>query len=150
MTRVTVALVANDLFFDDFNEPCTAVIVKKITGMPSFCTLIWVLLLGSNDSKFLEIYFFPRVFFFNLLSKILAAFKYLASTFYLFVKKGFLCYSFLEDDRRSPSTYNHQYQNLPTILSLMVLLLRLYVHPWEYAKLIKCYIYSSLKRRISN
>ena len=76
------------LSLDDFNEPCTAVIVKKGTVTPSFCTLlISVLLLGSKDSTF----------FFNLFlsesSKkgILGAFKYLASTFYLFVKKGVLC-----------------------------------------------------------
>ena len=45
-------------FLDDFNEPCRAVIVKKRTGTPSFCTLlIQVLLLGSNGSTFFLIYF---------------------------------------------------------------------------------------------
>ena len=59
--HVTVA--CNDVFrelvgsrspcsLEDINEPCTAVIVKKRTDLPSFCTLLIlsVLQLGSNQS----------------------------------------------------------------------------------------------------
>ena len=65
MSRVTVVQVANknlSPFLDDFNEPYTAVIVKKRTGTPSFCTLlISVLLLGANDSTFFTIDLCNRV-----------------------------------------------------------------------------------------
>ena len=72
---------------DDFNEPSTALIVKKRTATLSLCTLLisLVLYLGSNGSTSFKIYSFRREF------KIKRILGDLASTFYLFVKKRFLC-----------------------------------------------------------
>ena len=98
-----IALACNDVIgelagsrflysLDVFNKPRTAVSVNIRTGMPSFSTLlILVLLLDSSDSIFLKICFCQRVF---LKKGILGAFKYLSSTFYLFVTKGF-CAQFI-------------------------------------------------------
>ena len=80
------------LSLDDFNELCTAVIVKKITGTPNVCILLIssVLQLGSKDSFFFNLFLLASI----LKKGILGTFEYLASTFYLFVKKRVLCASF--------------------------------------------------------
>ena len=69
---------------DHFNEPCTAVIVKKKNCHAKF--LYATHLSAPTWLKWFNI--FLNLFLSEYLKKgILGAFKYLASTFYLFVKK---------------------------------------------------------------
>ena len=78
----TLVVCDSDKNERDFNEPCTAVTVKKRTGTPSFCTLLIssVLQLGSNDLTLKKVYLKKGLF---------GAFHHLASAFDLFVKKDF-------------------------------------------------------------
>ena len=65
MSRVTVASVANKnllSLFDDFNEPCTAVILKKICQVFVRYSSQFSYLAQMIQNYVLEIYFFLRVF----------------------------------------------------------------------------------------
>ena len=75
------------LSLDDFNEPCTAVIVKKNNWNAKFLYAIHL----SAPTWLKRFNIFLNLFLSAYSKKgFLGAFKYLASTFYLFVKKRVL------------------------------------------------------------